>query len=103
MLFSATQKAYEDEYCTCIETNSEGPWCADWNNNGFEFCTLKGGVASQYCPGALKYNNHDEFYSSHPLVCNKNERKYFLIISHFVTIRYSPYGEFFSSNVLVCN
>ena len=69
------QIAYENEYCQCVETLYEGAWCANWTGDG-EYCTLKGGNSSRYCPGASKYENEELYWTSDPMICNKSIRKY---------------------------
>ena len=67
--------------CKCVEKHNLPSWCVNRSDNiSNPFCILDGGLKSIMCPGAkqLVYNGQkvDDYFSSHPSICNKTERKY---------------------------
>ena len=62
-------------YCSCIATSFEGPWCANWQGGERVYCTLNGSSLAEFCPGAVKYKYHEEYWSSDQFICNKSKCK----------------------------
>ena len=78
--FLDAQRYYEDNYCQCIEQGGKGAWCRKWfYSDTVSYCTLGGESEAKYCPMARQYENTDValYYTTHPIVCSKAERKYF--------------------------
>ena len=75
------QKTYENRYCTCAASREYPLWCRKWSATyNKSYCILNGGLKSKYCPGARRFQIDgrivDNYFSSHPAVCRKSERKF---------------------------
>ena len=71
-----TKRDYETNYCRCAPKYGVPSWCGKWSTEIKDsFCVMNGGFQSKHCPGAIRIVGLNDYFSSHPSVCNKSERK----------------------------
>ena len=78
--FSDAKILYEEKYCRCAAKREEPAWCKKWwSDTKEQYCYLNEGLESKHCPGAERLYIGDEptddYFSSHPSICSKSERK----------------------------
>ena len=81
-MISDNKKKIEDAHCYCTRKHKIPNWCDYWSGSiSKPFCILSGGLASQFCPGAIRLTKHGQpvgdYFSSDEAICNKSERKLF--------------------------
>ena len=71
-------RTYNDEHCHCVKTDAQGPWCDYWGDATYPYpyCWLDGKEKAKFCPGSLKSNESEEYFSFHTAVCSKTQRKH---------------------------
>ena len=55
--------------CVCGKVRDFEAYCSGWMDETYPWCYLQGGLKSGHCPGAVKSNNLDHYWTKHPDVC----------------------------------
>ena len=55
--------------CVCGKVGNYDAYCSGWMGQTYPWCYLEGGLNSGHCPGAVRSNDSDHYWTKHRDVC----------------------------------